>query len=606
MYFRVLISALLVLWSSLHWVPPGLAPQAQQQLLISYSSASASWGSIIQHPKGSSATHTCTVTLSATGSTSAAFVVLLTHNLFTTVGQAMTFVSGTDSAGEVLTPVPSSWAQFWDGSAFVWYNIAIAWIPHVATGVTTISATTQNTIGTLTSICYGIEASYSGGTPTLDAGTPLSTTTCTNCAGAVPTLTGKNLLGIQTINITGTPSAITGGAFTSPAFSDFDVTYAHSGISVAINTTSTTVPTWTNTAGPGTRAGVYFGFTTTACVDYSVEDFSGGVATNVPTNATLLGNGTTTGVLGDFGSAWNNSTGTAFVITGSNVKYQTITAPVMTNIPRFCSGGVTYPNTSTLAMQYSSTGATTSFITYQTPNQATGIPTGQMATTIYFRTNYVGGSDALTLEDIFFPHGVTNGFIGLAVRISGGLLQLCFEGDAGGSFGPGSNCTTISSSTWYQLATVVQITATATATFSNGSANITAANTLDVGSVVFFSTSGALPTNFAINTGYYVTQSGATFQVAATPGGAPIVAGSAGSGTQTMVPGHQAAIFDSTGAQVGSTFVSPYSSGASYVGNIAIGPSTAFTGTTARTMDFGELKVCQANGALKCTTFIKE
>lgn len=75
----------------------------------------------------------------------------------------------------------------------------------------------------------------------------------------------------------------------------------------------------------------------------------------------------------------------------------------------------------------------------------------------------------------------------------------------------------------------------ATVTFSNGSATITwTGHPLTVNSGVQFSTTGGLPTNFATVTTYYVTSVATnTFQVAATPGGTPIVAGSAGSGTQT-------------------------------------------------------------------------
>lgn len=79
-------------------------------------------------------------------------------------------------------------------------------------------------------------------------------------------------------------------------------------------------------------------------------------------------------------------------------------------------------------------------------------------------------------------------------------------------------------------------TASGTATFSNGSANIGFTNTLIAGQKVYFTTSGGLPTNFTANTIYYViatSLSTSNIQVAATPGGSAIVAGSAGSGTQT-------------------------------------------------------------------------
>jgi hypothetical protein len=79
-----------------------------------------------------------------------------------------------------------------------------------------------------------------------------------------------------------------------------------------------------------------------------------------------------------------------------------------------------------------------------------------------------------------------------------------------------------------------------TVTFTNSSANINwGTQTPSVGTVVYFTTTGGLPSGFTAGANYYVvSQSGATITVSATPGGSPITAGSAGSGTQT---GHSGA-----------------------------------------------------------------
>lgn len=96
-------------------------------------------------------------------------------------------------------------------------------------------------------------------------------------------------------------------------------------------------------------------------------------------------------------------------------------------------------------------------------------------------------------------------------------------------------------------------TASGTATFSNGSANITYTSTLGVGNQIYFTTSGGLPTNFAINTNYYVvSNSGTVLTVAATPGGSAIVAGSAGSGTQTA---HVPSVFDISIARINGSAI---------------------------------------------------
>lgn len=79
-------------------------------------------------------------------------------------------------------------------------------------------------------------------------------------------------------------------------------------------------------------------------------------------------------------------------------------------------------------------------------------------------------------------------------------------------------------------------TANATATFTNSSQNIGwTSHGLTVGAIVFFATSGSLPTNFATTTLYWVVSvvDANTIKVASTPGGSAITAGSSGSGTQT-------------------------------------------------------------------------
>lgn len=103
-----------------------------------------------------------------------------------------------------------------------------------------------------------------------------------------------------------------------------------------------------------------------------------------------------------------------------------------------------------------------------------------------------------------------------------------------------------------------------TVTFTNSSAVISYANTFTAGQPIQFVTTGALPTNFAINTTYYVIATGLTtsqFEVSATKGGSAITAGSAGSGTQ----------------QVLTTFVRPFSVGINQVGGPIIAAQIQYT-----------------------------
>jgi len=75
------------------------------------------------------------------------------------------------------------------------------------------------------------------------------------------------------------------------------------------------------------------------------------------------------------------------------------------------------------------------------------------------------------------------------------------------------------------------------ATFTSGSASISATNTFSAGEQIQFLTTGGLPTGFSTGTTYYVLSTGlstSAFEVSATSGGTAITAGSAGSGTQTV------------------------------------------------------------------------
>ena len=75
-----------------------------------------------------------------------------------------------------------------------------------------------------------------------------------------------------------------------------------------------------------------------------------------------------------------------------------------------------------------------------------------------------------------------------------------------------------------------------TATFTNGSSSISATQSLVANQAVQLSTTGTLPANFNTTSVYFVLPgvTGSSFQLAATQNGLAIVAGSAGSGTQTV------------------------------------------------------------------------
>jgi len=92
----------------------------------------------------------------------------------------------------------------------------------------------------------------------------------------------------------------------------------------------------------------------------------------------------------------------------------------------------------------------------------------------------------------------------------------------------------IAASSWILIASPKN--APLSCTFSNGSATVTCTDhSFRPGQPVILATGGSLPTNFSPGVRYYVRSSvlGATFELAATYNGTPIVAGSAGSGSHT-------------------------------------------------------------------------
>lgn len=110
-----------------------------------------------------------------------------------------------------------------------------------------------------------------------------------------------------------------------------------------------------------------------------------------------------------------------------------------------------------------------------------------------------------------------------------------------------------------------------TATFTNGSSSITATgHGLATGNQAYLTTTGAVPTNFSANatfpaqsyTTYFVTVLDAnTVTLSATNGGTAIVAGSAGSGTQTLNPLPTLKVGSSAAAPFWNQFSLPYPQG---------------------------------------------
>jgi hypothetical protein len=129
--------------------------------------------------------------------------------------------------------------------------------------------------------------------------------------------------------------------------------------------------------------------------------------------------------------------------------------------------------------------------------------------------------------------------IASATPVSGTALTLASASVAGVTIG----CSVINANTGVSVTGLlgldVATTRTVTGTFTNGSPKITFTGVVMLGVQVndqlTFTSSGTLPGGFALLTTYYIVAIGATaMMVSATPGGAPISASTAGSGTQTI------------------------------------------------------------------------
>jgi hypothetical protein len=124
----------------------------------------------------------------------------------------------------------------------------------------------------------------------------------------------------------------------------------------------------------------------------------------------------------------------------------------------------------------------------------------------------------------------------MAQFASGPPGSLAFD-QTGGIWGPLVSSSSMGAVSFTPPASALYCQFQGTATFTNSSASIAATNSFSAGAAVQFLTTGTLPTNFSTNSTYYVLSaglSGSAFEVALTPLGTAVLAGSAGSGTQTV------------------------------------------------------------------------
>lgn len=156
--------------------------------------------------------------------------------------------------------------------------------------------------------------------------------------------------------------------------------------------------------------------------------------------------------------------------------------------------------------------------------------------------SFVAGSAVQFITTSALPtnFAISTTYYVIATGLSGSQFEVSatLGGSAitAGSAGTGTQTVT----PWIHEEIIYDPAALISVAYINGSAVITATNAHAVDDPVTLQTSGALPTNLATNTTYYVIAAGLSsgqFELSATKGGSAIVAGSAGSGTQTATAG---------------------------------------------------------------------
>jgi hypothetical protein len=343
-------------------------------------------------------------------------------------------------------------------------------------------------------------------------------------------------------------------------------------------------------------------------VQPAVADLSDGSTLALLAGATFTGSTVVSGA--SFGLSGNISASGIFGTTGIRYKNAGATLNDTTSSGTIAAaytdvwGGNTLTATSatTITQQYGSyfntaTCSTNVTCTNKYALGADSISTGYIALPSYgFIGTGLNGFGVLGTGETAIASGTSTGFFlltgsGQRDLVTAPYSAFIFLPGGSGSNVAGGNLTirpgvTTGSGTAGSLilATSFQgVASTGTATFTNSSANIGYTNSFAANQAVQFTSSGTLPTNFALATTYYVIAtglSGSNIQVSATMGGAAITAGSAGSGTQTLVtaPVQQGSVAQVTVATSGVTIIPAI---------IAGGSAPALTGTCTTSTQVG-------------------
>jgi hypothetical protein len=272
----------------------------------------------------------------------------------------------------------------------------------------------------------------------------------------------------------------------------FDTAEGGMGAASQVNVASVTAPTWTASGATNSvGATIAVGVNTAPCVKWGYMDSSAG--TN---GAALVGGQSGTGTLsassfGMPGAGTWAARNWEYIPRGSNLTYSTAAFKPLINSPvRFCTGGETYPNASTLGINVATSSTNFEFVQLFFPGWDESPLAAQVSTTssacVPFYTTIPANSAAWGSDMIDIrPAGSDLDFIDIAMFGNGTNLYMAYETPL---LGAGHNPTDISPNTWYYAC--VQMNAGAThyaaiydssgtqlgTTFSSGSKGTSPAN----------------------------------------------------------------------------------------------------------------------------------
>ena len=434
--------------------------------------AAASFGAVVKSvSSGCTDATTCSVTL--TSGIGAGDLVLFAVSTINPVAPASVNVGGTYAPVLVDMPQTNTGRPYNSGGVIV-----------------SATATSGPVVMTFSATSGGAEVfiydyPVQNGTPSLDAIISYMQATAGGSPYTVPnamTLSGSDDVVLQwgTISNGGT-KALT--SIASPyTDTSFGVDETGMGAADLVSVTSAPAPVWASTGGITqiSTCGMAFGFGTSVCQNAAIQDFSSGTNNTVVTAALLNSGGY--GVIGG-GSGAGAGAAAQFALDGtpgttSNSQFYTtlpisscpsLGLPPTQNAPaRFCASGQTYPNNSTLVLDYPTAAGNTNSgnsvaCKLLLPNNDTntmGVGPRVIATE-WFATDMPqhyssGGWNVNGFMDAFAIHatqGTGSDYINWQISDNNGSsLQVCLESYTTNQTEQAEYCVTLAPCTWYQLA----------------------------------------------------------------------------------------------------------------------------------------------------------